>query len=237
MRVRAQVNRVIVLAVLVVALPAIAVAERIRPGAGRRLARRAVLFAASLIGVRFAVTADPGAMAARPRVLVPNHSSILDIPAVLVACPDARFLMAAELLRIPLLGAAARALGCVPVDRGDRGDSHAVVDRLAREAPDELVVFPEGRLCPAGLGPFHTGAFRIAIGRGASIVPVTIRGTAALLGPRQRLKVRPGTIAVELLAPLPTRGLGAGDVAALRDRTRATVACGLGDRFPRPAAA
>ena len=54
--VRSQVNRVLVALTLLVVLPAIAVAERIRPGAGRRIAISTGRRLARACGVRVEVT-------------------------------------------------------------------------------------------------------------------------------------------------------------------------------------
>jgi 1-acyl-sn-glycerol-3-phosphate acyltransferase len=226
-RVRTEFNRIVLVPALVVVLPAVAIAERIRAGAGRRLLVHAIRALGAAMGVRFEVAGGP--LGAGPHVFVPNHSSPLDIPAVLVACPGSRFLAAAGLFRVPLLSSAMRALGTIPVDRADQRRSHAEIDAVAGgPAPGDLVVFAEGGIRRGALGPFKSGAFRIAIATGMSVVPVTIRGSATALAAGGRLRIRPATVVVQLGDPIPTFGLRPDDRHQLRDRTRDAIERALG---------
>lgn len=222
---RSHLNRIIVLIALGVALPAIAVGERVRAGAGRRLAVRAISRVSRLCGIDIEVHGADRLDSRAAYVLVPNHSSPMDIAALLVARPDVRFVAAAELFRIPLLGAAMRALDTVPIARTDPTQSHARVAALSRPEPGrQLVMFAEGGIAPSSeVLPFKTGAFVVAINSGAPVVPVAIMGASRVLPPGGRLRVRSGTVHVHLLEPLPTRGLTTVNRTELCARTRNTV--------------
>ena len=182
---RSQLNRLILIVGLVLALPAIAIGERLRRGSGRRLAVRAITRIARVCGIRIQVHGADQLAAGTAYVLAPNHTSPMDIAAMLVARPDARFVAAAELFRIPLLGAAMRALGTVPIERGDASASRTRVTALSRPEPGrQLVMFPEGAIAPsAEVLPFKTGAFVVAINSRAPVVPVAISGAADVLPP------------------------------------------------------
>ena len=222
---RSHVNRIIVLSALLVVLPLIAVAERIRPGWGRAFAVRAIRWTGRLCGVTFDVRGSRRSEGRGSCVLVPNHTSPLDIVALLVARPDARFVAAAELFRIPLLRAAMRALGTVPIRRGDRRGARTRIDELSRPESDrELVMFPEGGIAstPEVL-PFKTGPFVVAIRTGVPVVPVAIRGAARVLPPGGRLRLRPGTVRVDILDPVTTVGLDLDDRRPLADTARDRV--------------
>lgn len=222
-RVRAGLNAVVVAVGLLVALPVVAVAERLRRGAGRAIVLRAIRVISRLSGIRYLVDGAGGLDASASYVLVPNHSSPLDIPAVLMAWPRARFVAAAELFRIPLLGGTIRALGSVPVDRR----RPAPIDGDACD----LVVFAEGGIPPAGeRRRFKTGAFVLAIASGAEIVPVSITGTDVVLPRGRRFAVRPGTVHVQIHLPMPTTGCTTADRKSLRDRTEVTVRAALAPR-------
>jgi 1-acyl-sn-glycerol-3-phosphate acyltransferase len=226
-RFRAQLNRLVLVTALAVVLPVVAVTERLRPGAGRRLLVSAIGALGAVTGVRFEVTGE--VLETGPFVFVPNHSSPLDIPAVIVARPGVRFLAAAGLFRIPLLSGAMRALGTIPVDRADQRQSHVQVDSIAASASGgDLVVFAEGGIRRDGLGAFKSGAFRIAIATGMPVVPVAISGAATALPPGGRLRIRPATVTVHLGAPIPTVRLGHEDRHELRDRARDAVEAALG---------
>ena len=231
-RLRSQGNRCLVVVALLILLPAVVLTERVRPGTGRRLARWGVSVVATLCGVRVVVRGP------RPRehpgrsVVVPNHSSPMDVPALLLADPDVRFMAAQDLFRIPLLAPAMRALGTVPIDRGDRERAHRQLDELVdRSGPksgsdpvDTIVIFAEGGIAPAGRPlPFRSGAFSLAIRTGSRILPVAIVGSDRVLAPRGRLTVRPGVVTVEFLEPVDTVGLTVDDHRVLRDHVQEVV--------------
>ena len=241
---RPQLNRIVVVLSALVLLPAIVVAERIRPGTGRPVARRGVLFVARLCGVTFDVRGWRDDLAGS--LFVANHSSPMDIPAMLVAAPDVRFVAAADLFRIPLLASAMRALGTVPLDRGHPEHARRQLADLARGwSPGDqgdLTIFPEGGIAPRGRQlPFKSGAFRLAVDTGTTVVPVVLRGTGEVLPPRQRLLVRPGAVVIDLLAPVVTHGMSGQDHQALRHRIEVMVAAartdgpGAADRPAEPA--
>jgi 1-acyl-sn-glycerol-3-phosphate acyltransferase len=188
---------------------------------------RAISAISRLCGIRYVVDGASRLDASRPYVLVPNHSSPLDIPAVLTAWPNARFVAATELFRVPLLGGAIRALGSIPVDRRRPADAQRAIER-ASEGAAGLVVFAEGGIPAAGEERrFKTGAFLLAISSGADIVPVSITGTDVVLRRGHRFAVRPGIVRVELHPPIATMGCTAADRKELRDRTEAAVRAAL----------
>ena len=90
-----------------------------------------------------------------------------------------------------------------------------------------LAVFPEGRRTEDGqLQKFEPGAFKIALKAGVPIVPVTIRGTFAML-PRTTLAPRPGRVDVIVGEPIDTTAYTEKTLAALIERTRAAIAANL----------
>lgn len=227
-RARAQLNRVLVTLGVLGCLPVVLVAERLRAGGGRVVAGHAIRIVARLCGLTFEVL---GAQRLDPRgsyVFVPNHTSPLDIPALLVARPEVNFVAAAELFRNPVLALLMRAMGTVPIDRQNARVARRQIQELsASTEPMRLAIFAEGRIAAPGEGlPFKSGAFVVAIATGATVVPVAIRG-GHLLPPGSALAVRPGTVAIEFLEPISTEGLVPRDRKVLRDRTRAAIADAL----------
>lgn len=230
-RLRAQGNRVVVVAALVVLLPAVVVGDRLRRGSGRRILRWGVSITAAVCGVRFAVHGRPSGDR-RAAVVVPNHSSPLDIPALLWADPGVRFVATAGLFRVPVLAAAMRAVGTYPIDRHDheraRVQLDAIVDRAGTATQGDIAVFAEGGIAPAGARlPFKTGAFSLAIRSGSPVVPVAIHGSDRLLAPGGRLLVRPGVITVEFLDAVGSDGLTTDDRHVLRDHVEGLVHAAL----------
>ena len=73
-------------------------------------------------------------------------------------------------------------------------------------------------MCLVGVACFAT-----AIGFGLPVLPVAIAGTRPIW-PKGRLRVRRGTVAIEVGEPISIDGLTLDDRNALRDRTYAVVA-------------
>jgi len=220
-------------AVLVVALPLVllfvTLAERLRPQGGRAAAHRGTQLLARVCGVSFIVGGASPARDGGPCVVVANHCSPLDIPALLVAWPDAQFLATSELFDNWLLAPAMRAIGTKPIDRQDARKARRQLAELAREGRNlRVAIFAEGRIAVPGEElEFKTGAFALAIAAGASIVPVAIHGTADVLPRGGRLLVRSGQVMVEFLPTISTVGLVASDRKQLRDHAQAAVAAAL----------
>ncbi|HXE58380.1 MAG TPA: lysophospholipid acyltransferase family protein [Gemmatimonadales bacterium] len=162
---------------------------------------------------------DPAA----PYVLVSNHTSFVDIWALLVTLPGAiRFIAKRELLWIPVFGWALRSAGHIAIDRRDLRDAMAGYDEAARaiRAGVSALVFVEGTRSRTGeLLDFKKGAFVLAIAAGVPVVPVYIDGAFRVL-PRGSLVFRPGPVRVLVGEPIPTAGLGYEDRDVLRERAR-----------------
>jgi 1-acyl-sn-glycerol-3-phosphate acyltransferase len=140
---------------------------------------------------------------------------------------------AAGLFRVPLLGPALRALGAFPIARRDRDLARRQLAEVAA-APwaSDVVIFPEGDIAPTGEPlPFRMGAFALAIETGATVVPVALHHTGDLLPLHGRLRVRPGVVRTQFLAPIPTTDLTTSDREALRDRVHDAVFSALNGRL------
>lgn len=158
-------------------------------------------------------------------VVVANHSSYLDGFALKIALPPRfSFVVKREAASMPVVGVVLKRIGSEFVDRHNEGGRHRDARRVMRraEAGHSLVFFPEGTFdAQAGLKRFHIGAFVAATRGGMPVVPVVIRGARHLLPSGAHIP-RPGTITVEILAPLVPE---ATDVAAetLRDDARRRI--------------
>jgi 1-acyl-sn-glycerol-3-phosphate acyltransferase len=219
---RRHLNAIVVALGLAVALPAVAVAERVRPTrGGRTVALGAVRLLQRACGVR---VVSSGRQPSSAVVIVANHLSLLDVPALLASLQDVpRFVAAAELFRVPLLRSTLRALGAVELDRGRPAHASRRLAAIAATARP-IVVFAQGAISkPGEVLPFKTGAFILAIDLGVPVVPVAIRGTDALLPRGRRFAVDPGTVTVRFLDPVATTGLTRHDRKSLRDGVQRDV--------------
>lgn len=145
-----------------------------------------------------------GALPAGGCVVVANHGSHADAPALLAALgagPAPRVAAAADYwFTGGVRSQVCRTLvGGFAVRRGGGGadDLAAALARL--RAGHAVVVFPEGTRSRDGeLGAFRSGAFRLAEAAGVPVVPVGIVGTRQLLPPRAdgRLRRTPVTVRI-----------------------------------------
>jgi len=177
----------------------------------------------SISGVRVSVHGELALRGNCPSVFFVNHQSHMDIPALLVALPMSfRFAAKKELFGIPFLGWHLRRSGHIAVDRRN---PHATVkafrgasNRL--RAGTSLVFFPEGATSLDGsIRPFKTGGFALAEQSHADVVPVTIRGSRAVLVPRT-YHVKAGTVDVDFGKPISAQGHQPVELAA---RVRAEI--------------
>ncbi len=183
-------------------------------------------------GVRVRVR-NPHRIPTGGAVFVANHQSNLDILVLAHILPhNVLWLAKRELFRIPVFGQAIRAVGYLPVDRGDSERARASVDEAARRvrAGEPVILFPEGTRSPDGrLLPFKLGFVHLAAASGAPVVPLVLRGTARLW-PKGGWAPRPGTVEVEVLEPYRVSAIDTPEQRrAEAERLRSAMARGLGD--------
>jgi 1-acyl-sn-glycerol-3-phosphate acyltransferase len=172
------------------------------PFAVARLWARGVLLSS---GVRLDARYDPTFEPEASYVFLSNHSSLMDIPVVIVGCPgQVRLVAKRSLFQIPIFGWAMTAAGFVSVDRKDRSSARetfaAASDKLKRGI--SILLFPEGTRGPGDvLLPFQRGGFLLALRSGLPIVPVGIRGSRAVRG-RENFLIHPQTVEVRFGAPI-----------------------------------
>ena len=221
------VRRAIWVGFLLTHAPVAVALEIVRPGRGHaaRIASRGAGRMMHALGVRFEVRGAER-IPARSCVFAANHRSHFDIPALLAGLPSGRFAAKQELFRQPVLGAAMRALGVIPIDRERPEVAKRALDLAARQpgGGGSLVIFPEGEEAePGQMLPFKAGAFVFALRTGLPVVPVAIHNTAAILARGDALAISPGRVVVEVLDPIETGTLGVDDRARLAAETRAAL--------------
>jgi 1-acyl-sn-glycerol-3-phosphate acyltransferase len=143
----------------------------------------------------------------RPFVIMSTHNSHLDIPVLMQEVPrQFRIVAKQSLFRIPVFGWTMSVAGYVSVDRSNKQQAFASLDKAAElvKGGMPLLIFPEGtRSADGSLGPFKKGGFVLAIKAGAPVLPVVIEGTHHVL-PKWTWRICPGHVRVRFGRPIDT---------------------------------
>ncbi len=159
-------------------------------------------------GVQVVVHGAEHASRGHGTVYASNHVSWFDVFAIASVLPQYTFVAKAELRKIPIFGWGAEGAGVVFLERENRKSAFASYEVVAQKIRRGLnvVVFPEGtRGYSYTLRPFKKGPFVLAIAAHAPVVPIVVYGTRTVM-PKGSFRLRPATVHVHLLEPVPTAG-------------------------------
>jgi 1-acyl-sn-glycerol-3-phosphate acyltransferase len=167
------------------------------------------------------------------RLVVANHRSAIDV-AILLRIFGGHMVSRADLSTWPLLGASARSVGTIFVDRTSTASGAGAIREMRRLLSEgqRVILFPEGTTFEGDVvRPFQGGAFIAALRTQAAIVPVGIAypkdSGAAFVGETftrhlSRMSgADPTRVSVRVGAPIPVQaGVHAAELAT---RSRAEV--------------
>ncbi len=192
---------------------------------------RVVLAGLPVCGVRVVVSGRENLPAGGAMLVASMHQSAFDTLLWLQLVPDCKYVVKAELLRIPMFGVLAGRTGQIAVDRSGGAATMRGLLReggAALQAGSQVVIFPEGtRVRPGEIVPLQPGIAALATRSGLGVVPVlTDSGRCWRRGAWGK---RPGVIHVDILPALPpgltraelmARLAGLFEAAALAQRTQ-----------------
>ena len=205
----------------------------VKPKAGGLLHNAPRWWAQGLLkaaGVDVVVHGEERMHTGEPRIYVCNHVSWFDVLALAASLPHYSFVAKAEIVRIPLFGRGALAVGTIPIERDNRKsafESYKVAaDRIRAGA--SVVVYPEGtRGKQYALRPFKKGPFVLAVAAGVPVVPTIVHGSIEVL-PRGSFRLHAGrTIHLHFLEPVSAAGLAYEDRDGLMRRVYDRMADGM----------
>ncbi len=170
--------------------------------------------------------------AGSPYVFMSNHISHADSPALaLVVSHPLHWVFKKELARIPVFGWVLLTCGQIMVDRSSPEKARAALEEALSglSGNNSVMIYPEGtRSRDGSLGPFKKGGFWMALQVGLPIVPVRVSGSREVVA-ADTLRIRPGTVTVEIFPPIETRGKTVADIPELMRRVRGAMLSGTTD--------
>lgn len=177
----------------------------------------------SLAGILYRFTYEQKIDWNRTYVICGNHTSNLDITAVmLLVKKNMVFMGKEELLKNFITGIFFRTID-IPLNR----ESNMSAFRAFKKAEESIksgkhvVIFPEGMISehyPPILQPFKNGPFKLAIDQGVPILPITIHNNWELMwDDGARYGTKPGICDIYIHAPIETMGMLPADAESLRD--------------------
>jgi 1-acyl-sn-glycerol-3-phosphate acyltransferase len=178
------------------------------------------------------VTVEGAEYAQRDRsyVVASNHQSQYDILVIYGWLKlDLKWVMKAELRKLPAIGIGCEKAGHIFVERRNPKQAAQAITKALDRLGDGIGIlfFPEGTRSPDGrLLPFKKGAFRTAIDQQLPLLPVTVVGTRDIL-PARTLRLFPGRARMVIHPPIETHGMTVEQVDELMQRTREVITTAL----------
>ena len=158
-----------------------------------------------------------------PSIYMVNHQSIFDIFTLLACLPvDFKFVLKQELMKLPFFGPAMKRAGYISIDRENPRKAVKSMNEAAERIRNgaSVLIFPEGTRSKDGrLQSFKPGGFHVALKSGSDIVPVAIIDSH-LIVPKGSLRIKKGTIIMNIGKSIPTRDFTRKEMNQLMDRVR-----------------
>ena len=166
-------------------------------------------------GIRLKVRGRENIEPGQRYVILSNHASYLDPPALVLALGlQYRWVIKKELRKVPLFGLALEASRNLFIDRSKGSDALESIKRGVGQLPDGtgILIFPEGtRSWDGKLLPFKKGGFVIAQDGELLILPVTICGSHQRL-PKGSAAFSSGDIEIVIHPPMASGALPLDDL-------------------------
>lgn len=175
-------------------------------------------------GIRLRVSGREHIRPGERYVILSNHASYFDPPALVLALGlQYRWVIKKELRKVPLFGLALETSRNLFIDRSKGSDALESIKQGVAQLPDgtSILLFPEGtRSWDGRLLPFKRGGFVIARDGGLPILPVTIRGSHDRL-PKGHAAFSSGDIHIVIHPPVT---VGDKSLETLMEEVKSTIA-------------
>ena len=187
----------------------------------------AKLFAKSafLLGIKVEIEGEENFLGHSPCIIISNHQNMFDLFILSQVLPKSTVTLGKKEIKwIPIFGQFFCLSGNILIDRANRTRAIETMNQMSRhihETGKSVWIMPEGtRSRGRGVLPFKKGAFQTAIRAGLPIICVCSESYHKCLNFG---KLFSGTVKLNVLEAISTKGLSPDDVAELRDRCEELV--------------
>lgn len=165
-------------------------------------------------------------------VIVLNHNTVIDIPALYYLPLNFRWVSKREVFRTPFFGQFLVLHGDICINRGRATEA---MEQLLRDGKlwisrgASVAVFPEGTRSKDGqIHRFKAGAFTLAKEAGVEILPVVLDGTGTLIRKNGIFNWR-NRITIRVLPPVPADEVVSTEVHTMTERVRERMCAALSE--------
>jgi 1-acyl-sn-glycerol-3-phosphate acyltransferase len=161
------------------------------------------------MGTHVLVNGDVHIQKGKKYILVSNHASAFDIPAIMSFYPGVSWFGREHLLRIPLFGQILRVSNYIPMKKAGTGQTRKMLEQLVKNSNGATIaIFPEGTRTLSGrINRFHKGFVHVLRASGLDLLPVTLNGMYELK-PKNRFYISFGApVSVTIHPPIPNTQL------------------------------
>lgn len=134
-------------------------------------------------------------------MVAPKHQSFFDVLMIYGAIPRGKFIFKSILKYAPVVGQFGLRIGCIPVDRGKRGQAikKMIADvEAGRARPGQLIIYPQGtRINPGVKAPYKVGTGVLYKQLAQPVVPVATN--VGVFWPKRGVYRKQGTAVFEFL--------------------------------------
>ena len=163
----------------------------------------------------------------RNYIFASNHTSLIDIPLLLIAVNRYTvFIAKSELSKIPIFKSILDRAGFIFVDRKNNDSAVKSMNNLMddiKKIPRSVAIFPEGtRTSDGELLPFKKGAAIFAINTNIPVIPVAISGTYSW-SKKKLFDISQSVISFEFGEPITTENYSFDDRDYLTDKIKTNI--------------